>query len=339
MHAYRERVCLINSRRLPPTIVDPLKLTDLRSLAPLFANPDQQKTFHAAEYDLLCLGRDYHFEFANIFDTMSAARTLGWPQVGLAAILDQRFGVTMNKKHQRADWGHRPLTAEQLDYARLDTHYLLALREVQLQALTETGRSTEAHEEFARLARVRPDPTGGTPDPLAFWRVTGAHDLTPAQAAVLKEIFAYREEQAGRIDRPPFKVMGESTLLEIARRIPRDADGLQGLPGLSPSQVQRHGHGLLHAVQQGLQGPPQRAPQVDREPDDVRERYDSLRKWRKEKAKARGVESDVIVPRSALWDLARRAPRTVGELTAITDLGPWRREMYGDEILKVLSAH
>ncbi|MEP7310053.1 MAG: HRDC domain-containing protein [Acidobacteriota bacterium] len=340
LHAYRERVCLIQFSTLDADyIVDPLKLTDLRSLAPLFANPDQQKIFHAAEYDLLCLGRDYHFEFANIFDTMSAARTLGWPHVGLAAILDAHFGVTMNKKHQRADWGHRPLTPEQLDYARLDTHYLLALREVQLQALTEAGRSPEAHEEFARLARVRPDPVGGAPDPLAFWRVNGANVLTPAQAAVLKEVFAYREEQAGRIDRPPFKVMGESTLIEIARRTPRDSDGLQGLPGLSPAQVQRHAHGLLHAVQQGLQAPPQRAPQVVREPDAVRERYDSLRKWRKEKAQARGVESDVIVPRSALWDLARRAPRTVGELTEIADLGPWRRQTYGDEILKVLSAH
>jgi ribonuclease D len=340
LHAYRERVCLIQfSTPAADYIVDPLKLADLQPLAPLFARPDQQKIFHAAEYDLLCLARDYQFEFENIFDTMSAARTLGWPQVGLAAILDARFGVTMNKKHQRADWGRRPLTQEQLDYARLDTHYLLALREIQLQALAEAGRTLEAHEEFARLSRVRPDPADGTPDPLAFWRVTGAYGLTPVQAAVLKALFAYRQEQARLIDRPPFKVMGESTLVEIARRTPRDLDGLQELAGLAPAQVQRHGPGLLRAVQHGLQGPPQRAPQVEREPEEVRERYDSLRKWRKEKAQARGVESDVIVPRSALWDLARRAPRTVGELTNIVDLGPWRRETYGDEILKVLSAH
>ena len=69
-------------------IVDPIRLADLSALGPFFANPAQQKVFHAAEYDLVCLRRDYRFEFANIFDTMSAARTLGWPQVGLAAILD-----------------------------------------------------------------------------------------------------------------------------------------------------------------------------------------------------------------------------------------------------------
>src|SRR4249920_2865591 len=156
LHAYRERVCLIQFSTLASDyIVDPIRLADLGSLAPFFANRDQQKVFHAAEYDLICLRRDYDFEFANIFDTMSAARTLGWPQVGLAAILDTRFGVTMNKKYQRADWGHRPLTAEQLNYARLDTHYLGALRDLQLRALGESGCWPEAHEEFARLARVR----------------------------------------------------------------------------------------------------------------------------------------------------------------------------------------
>ena len=89
LHAYRECVCLIQfSTPAADYIVDPIRLPDLNPLAPFFANPSQQKVFHAAEYDLFCLKRDYHFEFTNIFDTMSAARALGWSQVGLAAILD-----------------------------------------------------------------------------------------------------------------------------------------------------------------------------------------------------------------------------------------------------------
>jgi ribonuclease D len=113
LHAYRERVCLVQfSTHGGDFIVDPIAVPDLGPLAPLFANPDQQKVFHAAEYDLLCLKRDYRFAIANIFDTMSAARTLGWPQVGLASILDARFGVTMNKKYQRVDWKRRPLSPE-----------------------------------------------------------------------------------------------------------------------------------------------------------------------------------------------------------------------------------
>jgi ribonuclease D len=336
LHAYRERVCLIQfSTPSADYIVDPLRLRGLEALAPLFANPAQQKIFHAAEYDLICLGRDYHFEFTNIFDTMSAARTLGWPQVGLAAILDTLFGVKMNKKYQRADWKRRPLTAEQLDYARLDTHYLAALRDRQVEALTAAGRAQEAHEEFARLARLRA-PESAAPDPASFWRVKGARDLSPAQAAVLQALFAYREQQAERIDRPPFKVMGEATLLELARRAPRRAEDLQGVPGMTPDQMQRYAHGVVQAVEQGLAAAPQRLPQATREPDDVQNRYDRLHSWRKERAKARGVESDVILPRTALWDLARRPPRTHGELADIADFGPWRRDTYGHEILALL---
>ncbi len=338
LHAYRERVCLIQfSTPVADYVVDPIVISDLSALAPLFANPDQQKVFHAAEYDLVCLKRDYHFRFANIFDTMSTARTLGWPQVGLAAILGTHFGVTMNKKYQRADWKHRPLTPEQLDYARLDTHYLVALRDKQIDALTEAGRTMEAQEEFERLARLGGDDSDAGPDPAAFWRVKGSRDLTPAQAAVLQELFAYREQQAERIDRPPFKVMGEETLMALVRLAPRDAESLKGVPGMTPDQLQRYAHGVLQAIQQGLNAPAQHAPQVEREPDEVRNRYDRLHTWRKDRAKARGVESDVILPRTALWDLARRPPRTLDELAHIADFGPWRRETYGAEILTLLA--
>jgi ribonuclease D len=223
-----------------------------------------------------------------------------------------------------------------LDYARLDTHHLVALRDKQLEALTESGRLREVQEDFARLAQLRGEPDTG-PDPARFWRVKGARDLTPAQAVVLQAVFAYREQQAERIDRPPFMVMGESILMELARRAPRTVEELKAVPGMTPEQIRRHGFGVLQAVQQGLGAPPQRAPQVDRESDEVQDRYDRLHTWRKERAKKRGVESDVILPRTALWDLARRRPRTRDDLAQIADFGPWRREIYGDEILALLS--
>ena len=346
LHAYRERVCLLQfSTPSADFIVDPLRVSDLSPLRPLFANPAQQKIFHAAEYDIICLRRDYQFEFANLWDTMSAARTLGWPQVGLAAILDTQFGVKMNKKFQRADWKRRPLLPEQLDYARLDTHYLVALRDTQIEALTAAGRLEEAEEEFARLARLGadadPETAGAAPQlpsqsPTAFWRVKGARDLTAAQAAILQAVFAYREQQAERQDCPPFKVMGEPTLMELARLAPREVKDLEGLPGMTPDQIRRHGTYILQAVQRGLEAPPQRRPQVERESDEVQDRYDQLHTWRKEKAKKRGVESDVILPRTALWGMARRPPRTRDDLEQIADFGPWRREAYGAEILSLL---
>ena len=125
--------------------------------------------------------------------------------------------------------------------------------------------------------------------------------------------------------------------MELARRTPSSTEELQRLPGMTPEQIRRHAHGLLRAIQEGLRAPAQRAPQSDREPDDVRDRYDRLHTWRKDRARARGVESDVILPRTALWDLARRAPCTPDDLAGITDFGPRRREMYGQEILALLS--
>jgi ribonuclease D len=339
LHAYREQVCLIQFTT--PTadyVVDPLALPDVRALGPFFASPAHEKIFHAAEGDLIGLNRDFQFTFANIFDTMSAARTLGWTQVGLAAVLKAEFDVTLSKAHQRADWGRRPLRSDMLDYARLDTHFLPALRDRLHAALTEKDRLAEALEDFERFARTQAPPTRQQPDPDAFWRVKGSRELAPRQAAVLREVFAYRDAEASRTNQPPFKVIGEPILLDIARKTPRTLDDLGAIPGMTPGQVHRHGRALLKAVDHGLSATPPSAPVFEQVPDEVQARYDRLQGWRKRRAQARGVESDVIVPRTTLWDLARRHPRSVDELVDIADFGPVRREMYGAEILAILQA-
>ncbi len=338
LHAYRERVCLIQfSTPSADYIVDPVAFPDLTALAPFFASSQQEKIFHASEGDLLGLGRDFSFVFANIFDTMSAARTLGWPQVGLAAVLDAQFGVTLSKTHQRADWGRRPLKPGMLDYARLDTRYLLPLRERLHAALVESGHWAEAQEDFERVARVRPKPAGPSPDPMAFWRVKGARGLPPGQAAILQAVFDYREDQAERINQPPFKVMGETVLLALARRAPLTLDDLGAIPGMTPGQSHRHGRGVLSAIQRGLHAATPPAPIIEAPSDDVLARYERLHQWRKKRANARGVESDVILPRTTLRDLSQRPPRTLDDLAGIADFGRWRRELYGEEILAVLS--
>jgi ribonuclease D len=338
LHAYRERVCLLQfSTATTDYIVDPIALPDLTALAPFFASPTHEKIFHAAEGDVLGLGRDFGFTFANVFDTMSAARTLGWPHVGLAAVLKAEFDVTLSKTHQRADWGRRPLRADMLDYARLDTHYLPSLRDRLYTALVESGLWAEALEDFERVARTPPPTVNETLDPQVFWRVKGSRTLTPQQAAVLQAVYAYRDAESARTNQPPFKVIGEPTLLDIAQRTPQTLDDLKGIVAMTPGQIHRHGHALLRAVQAGLVATPPSPPRQDREPDDVRDRYDRLQTWRKKRAQARGVESDVILPRTTLWDLARRPPRTLADLTDIVDFGPTRRAMYGEEIMAVIT--
>ena len=110
-HSYFEKTCLIQFS-LPglDAIVDPLALPDLSPLGPVLAAPASEKVFHAAEYDIICLKRDYGFQCAPIFDTMVAAKVLGWPRVGLASLLAEHFGVQVDKRLQRADWSRRPLS-------------------------------------------------------------------------------------------------------------------------------------------------------------------------------------------------------------------------------------
>src|SRR5258707_4438061 len=124
LYAYQERVCLIQISTLDHDwLVDPLALDDLSPLAPLFASTAIEKVFHAAEYDLMCMKRDFGFTFNNLFDTMLAARIIGLKAFGLGALLEQYFGVQADKRFQRADWSQRPIPIEQVRYAQQDTHY------------------------------------------------------------------------------------------------------------------------------------------------------------------------------------------------------------------------
>ncbi|HLE51026.1 MAG TPA: ribonuclease D, partial [Anaerolineales bacterium] len=212
LFAYQEQVCLIQfSTSEEDFLVDPLALDDLSPLGALFADQKIEKVFHAAEYDLITLKRDFGFSFANLFDTMLAARILGWEEVGLGSILKAEFNVQLDKRHQRANWGQRPLPAEMLDYARQDTHYLIPLRYRLKSELKAKNRWPLALEDFNRLRYVNGRDPEETPE--ACWRVSGVNELSPQQTAVLQELCRYREHVAKSINRPLFKVISDRTLL------------------------------------------------------------------------------------------------------------------------------
>lgn len=335
LYAYQEQVCLIQfSTSKKDFLVDPLALEDLSALAPLFASRAVEKVFHAAEYDVMTMKRDFGFEFDNLFDTMLAARILGWQKFGLGSILETQFGVHLNKRHQRANWGQRPLPRDMLAYAQLDTHYLIPLRD-RLQAdLKAAGRWDLAAEDFERLRYVE-EHEGSDVEEIC-WRVSGAYDLPAQKAAILQELCLYRDKMAKAMDRPLFKVINDRGLLAIAEEIPRNLRELRQLPGMSARQVQRHGEGLLRAVERGLESEPLYPPRARRPDYDYLERVDALRYWRKTTARQMGVNSDVVMPRDLLYTIASKNPRLERDLNAILDEVPWRRERFGEEILEVL---
>lgn len=340
LYAYREQVCLIQfSTAKTDYLVDPLALRDLSTLAPLFRDPKIEKVFHAAEYDLLCLKRDFDFEFANLFDTMVAARVLGREAIGLGSILEEEFGVHLDKRFQRANWGQRPLPSQLLSYARLDTHYLIALRNRLYDELKLQNLMALAREDFNRMSHTNGDTRVLEDRSADCWRISGSFDLSPQQAAVLFELCRYRDKIARSINRPLFKVINDRTLLAIAEQTPQSLKELGRLPGMTKGQIDRHGAELIRAVRRGLTAEPIYPPRTPRPDEQFLERLEVLRRWRKSTAQEMGVKSDVILPRDLLFELAEKNPQKPEELTGILKDVPWRLKHFGDQIIAELSDH
>lgn len=336
LYVYFEKVCLLQFS-IPGAdyLVDPLNV-DVTPLGELFAAEEQEKVFHAAEYDILCLRRDYGFTFANLFDTMIAARILGWKQYGLASILEEHFHVQSDKRLQRYNWGTRPLAATALDYARLDTHYLLALRDLQERDLEASGRLVEAREAFKRQARA--GVTARSFDADDFWRIPGARQLDSTGQALLRELYVLRDGLARELDLPPFKVIPNATLLQLAAERPADKRSLAQVKGLSHRIKKRRADDMLRVIATASHLPPPVYPRPanHRPSDDTANRYQALRSWRKQVAEVRHVDPDIILPNQALMEIAQRSPVTVEALTQVRAMDDWQRQTYGEDVLKVL---
>jgi len=334
-YAYREKVCLLQmSSPTEDFVIDPLAVTDLSSLAPLMADPKIEKLFHAGEYDVLCLKRDHGFTFANVFDTMIASRMLGVKELGLAALIEKQFGHKLSKKLQRADWGKRPLTREQVRYAQLDTHFLMRLADELKEKLRLKGRLEDAAEAFRELTEI--EPVIKVFDPEGYWRLVARQKLSGPQIACLKEIYLFREEQAESRDRALFRVMADDLMMRVAAAVPKSMQELAAVRGMTPYLMQKFAHALLKAVQRGLEAePPEQEPR-QRHRRDMRELkvFEALRQWRKGQAETEGVEPVVILSSAVLREIADMAIHN--ETDPLKDLSELKRRRYGEAIEKVL---
>lgn len=335
MYAYRERICLIQiSTPTQDYIVDPFQPLDWRGLGDLVQDPAVEKILHAAEYDMILMKNEHGWDLHNLFDTMWAARILGYERVGLANMLEELFGISLDKKFQRMDWGQRPLKPDHLAYAQGDTHYLFALRAKLAAELENRGHWEEAQEAFAMQTQTKT--RDATYDPDSFWGLPGVRYLRPRNRATLRALALYRNAEAQQRDLPLFKVMGNKTLLALADVQPRTMAQLRQVEGFGPNLVRRYGTAVLEVIEASHKDPIPMRPPRERLSDEVQERYDKLSQWRKERGQARGVDSDVIISRDALNAIAQANPRTWEELATLPELPPWRRQTYGQEILHVL---
>jgi ribonuclease D len=243
-HVYRERVCLLQlSTSDRDWVVDPFAL-DVKPLGALLSR--REVVLHGADYDVRCLKREFGWTLPRLFDTMVAARRLGREGLGLSALVQARFGVKLAKEFQRSDWGRRPLSSEQIHYAALDTHFLIAIRDELAAELERRGLADAALEEFKRIAAV--EPRVRVFDKEGWRKLKGARDLDTAGRALLRALWIGREERASALDRPPFKVLPESALVEIARRRPRTQDELARIPGVTSVVLRRVGDFITAAL-------------------------------------------------------------------------------------------
>jgi len=333
LFAYHERVCLVQiSTRKTDYLVDPLEV-DIKTLGDLFSSPKIEKVFHAAEYDIICLRRDYHFSFTNIFDTMIASRLLKKATLGLGACLEEEFGVIVDKRHQRADWGERPIKESMLAYARMDTHYLIPLRGLRAAELKKAGLWDLAQEDFQRLA----ESNGSVPVRPDCWSVAGKEKLDPQQMAVLQGLVEYRERVARLLDHPVFKVMSDQSLVILARALPTNRSQLEKCAALSEKQLHRYGHDLLTTIRQSNDHPVPKRKSNHRPSEEYLKRYDQLKRWRVEKATALGLESDVILPKDIIRAVADLQEVSRESLRNVMLSTPWRYKRYGSMILKLLN--
>ena len=339
-HRFVDRIYLLQlSTHERSAIIDPIPTGPLPALGRIVEDPAVQVVFHDADYDLRLLHQDYGWRVTNIFDTRVAAQLLGLKAFGLAALLERYFGVKLDKKHQRADWSMRPLTADMLDYAAQDTRYLLELRDRMKAELEKAGRWAWAQEEFARLegtqwAQEDPDES--------FLRLKGARDLTRRELAILREVVRWRDGIAKELDRATFRVAGNEVLFEIARSAPTTKDELIAIKGMPRGSLDNRAPDILAAVRRGQAIPEAELPRFpksarwDRDPD-FDARVSRLKSVRDAAAARLELDPGVLCSRERLETIARLRPVSVDALTEVKDLRRWQIGEMGEAFVRALA--
>jgi ribonuclease D len=348
---YFDKTCLVQiATRHQTYLVDPLALggpAELAPLGPVVASPDIRKIFHAAEYDIYVLKRDCGFSFANLFDTMISAQLLGYPSIGLAALAERHYGVSLPKDEQRSDWSVRPLRDSQLTYAAADVRYLIPLSEKLERELRKAKRLAWAQEEFETLVRRKwPEREF---DKLGYLRIKGSKSLDPQSLSVLRELYLVRDKRAREIDRPPFKVLSNRALFEISQQQPANEKSLAQIKGVTELIIRRFGREILSAVARGMKrkhGPiPRRSGKLNgggnsrrRMDQGTEKRLGALKRWRTRRAKELSLDPGVLCPNSALEAIAWRNPREGSELEDLNEVKRWFARSFGDEVAEALCA-
>lgn len=323
---------------------DPIEHELPGALRALLEGPERTFVLHGADYDVLSLRRDYDLVLGRVFDTMIAARFLGAPQLGLKALLQTELGVEIGKDEQRSDWGRRPLSAEQLEYAVRDTAHLLPLAERLEHKLKDAGRLAWLEEECELLRNKVPQPRSF--DPEGWRQIKGVKGLPELGLRAARAAYLWRDETAQRQDKAPFRVLGNEVIAALAQRVAREGeealrrlDRIRGLPKGSAR------HALAEAVSKGLLQPlpppgprPPNRSQAGRKnlDSEAKRRMEGLKQARDLRAKALSLDPGFLAPNGLLEAMIGLASPDLEGIHALEGMTAWRLEALGEAFLSAV---
>ncbi|MBE2214268.1 MAG: HRDC domain-containing protein [Opitutaceae bacterium] len=324
LHHYETRVCLIQvSAGGRQFIVDPLAGIDLAPFFDLLAQ--KSLLMHGSDYDLRLLWDLTKFRPAEVFDTMLAAQLIGRERIGLASLLEEYLGIHHPKDSQKADWSRRPLPPKMLNYAAGDVAHLFEIHRILTDELTRLGR-LDWHRQKCRW-QIDVATVGFPEENVHAWRIGPSRGMSPRALAALYELWHWREAEAKRLDRPPFKVMSNDYLAKLALAV---ADGShREVYERLPNGLRRGpSRGLLETLERGLERDPKSLPRRDTrgprpDPLDAEElaRQDRIKSHRDKVAHELQIDATLIASRSQIAQLCR-APAEADKV-----LQPWQVDL------------
>jgi len=335
---YRPLLCLVQVCVGEEVVVlDPIEddLGDPAPLAQVLADPAVEVVLHAGRQDVAILRRAWRTDFANVFDTQIAAGFAGFSaQAGYTGLLHDVLKIRLAKSASFTRWDARPLTPEQLRYAREDVEHLLPLTDELQRRLKQSGRLEWAREECLAIA----DATDERAPEDAWRRLPRISGLDPRGRALARELASWRERTAAAEDRPVGSIVRDPTLVELAKRAPSSANELGQIRGAGPDVIRRRARDILAAVERGRSAPPIQLDEGERLATDAADGptialAESLVRARAYEA---GLAYELIAARADLAPIVVAARRSKPEPDVRTLRG-WRRELVGAELLELLA--
>jgi ribonuclease D len=318
-------------------VIDPTALDDLTPVWELMHNKHILKVFHAARQDLEIIMLESGALPLPLFDTQVAAALLGYgQQIGFGNLVQRILKKSLPKQESFSDWLARPLTKKQLDYAADDVIFLMPIYQHLAEALKAKGRHTWLDEEQQALCDEN---TYRIDIREEFWRVKGVNRLKPRQLAILRELAAWREEQARKRDIPRRRMIADEPLLEIAKRDKLNIDTMKRMRGLTDGMVKRFGQIIIELWNTGAQCPEEQWPKLHprhhhAQGTELRqELLDTLLRLR---AEEESIAANILASKQDLGALASWGKQCQGQPPELALLHGWRRELVGNDMLRLL---